>query len=291
MRVGNFGLQRDSLSAAGPLYASAAKSNYTMAIAHFLATIAAHLQLEKKLNHCSAFKILHDIDSGLHHICFRFDKALETFGVRFIKGNINGNIIDEKNLKNQIKVSQSERERIDLLMSKYLNDNSISHSERAVKSCQESLWELVNDLVVIFGMDGPLLHQLFQKYTPTEMHQKGLDCLIACYPNGLERIKGIYRQEVLKIESKNTKGRRAVGVVRTKVKDYNNQKKPRNQPVTMLSQPDTHKNLNEDNLPDTTKPQSIQKRHQTTKEEMEILSALKVYKDKLPDDAIASVCE
>ncbi|GES89920.1 hypothetical protein GLOIN_2v1482460 [Rhizophagus clarus] len=47
MRVGNFGLQRDSLSAAGPLYASAAKSNYTTAIAHFLATIAAHPQLEK----------------------------------------------------------------------------------------------------------------------------------------------------------------------------------------------------------------------------------------------------
>ncbi|GES89919.1 hypothetical protein GLOIN_2v1482460 [Rhizophagus clarus] len=112
-------------------------------------------------------------------------------------------------------------------MSEYLNDNSISHSERAVNSRQESLWELVNDLI------------------------EGLDRLIACYPNGLERIEGIYRQEVLKIESRNTK----------------------------------------DNLPDTTKPQSKQKKHRTTKEEMEILSVLKVYKDKLPDDAIASVCE
>ncbi|GES96424.1 hypothetical protein GLOIN_2v1482460 [Rhizophagus clarus] len=294
MRVGNFGLQRDSLSAAGPLYASAAKSNYTTAIAHFLATIAAHPQLEKKLNYCSAFKIPHDIDSGLHHVCFGFDEALETFGVRFIKGNISGNIIDEKNLKDQIKASQSERERIDLLMSEYLNDNSISHSERAVNSRQESLWELVNDLIVIFGMDDPLSHQLFQKYTPTEIHQEGLDRLIACYPNGLERIEGIYRQEVLKIESRNTKGRRAVGVVRTKVKDYNNQKKSRNQPVTMPTQPSQDEILNEqstDNLPDTTKPQSKQKKHRTTKEEMEILSVLKVYKDKLPDDAIASVCE
>ncbi|GES77224.1 hypothetical protein GLOIN_2v1482460 [Rhizophagus clarus] len=294
MRVGNFGLQRDSLSAAGPLYASAAKSNYTTAIAHFLATIAAHPQLEKKLNYCSAFKIPHDIDSGLHHVCFGFDEALETFGVRFIKGNISGNIIDEKNLKDQIKAFQSERERIDLLMSEYLNDNSISHSERAVNSRQESLWELVNDLIVIFGMDDPLSHQLFQKYTPTEIHQEGLDRLIACYPNGLERIEGIYRQEVLKIESRNTKGRRAVGVVRTKVKDYNNQKKSRNQPVTMPTQPSQDEILNEqstDNLPDTTKPQSKQKKHRTTKEEMEILSVLKVYKDKLPDDAIASVCE
>ena len=59
-------------------------------------------------------------------------------------------MIDEKNLKNQIKTSQSERERIDLLMSEYLDDNSISHSERAIESRQESLWELVNDLVEIF---------------------------------------------------------------------------------------------------------------------------------------------
>ena len=43
MRVGNFGLQRNFLSAAAPLYANAAKSNYTTAIAHYLSIIAAHL--------------------------------------------------------------------------------------------------------------------------------------------------------------------------------------------------------------------------------------------------------
>ncbi|GBB99418.1 hypothetical protein RclHR1_35150001 [Rhizophagus clarus] len=122
-----------------PLYASVAKSNYTTVIAYFLATIAAHPQLEKKLKYCSAFKISHDIDSGLHHVCFKFDEALETFGVRFIKGNISGNIINEDNLKNQITASQSKKERTDLLISEYLNDNSILHSERAVKSHQESL--------------------------------------------------------------------------------------------------------------------------------------------------------
>ncbi|CAB4402071.1 unnamed protein product [Rhizophagus irregularis] len=56
-------------------------------------------------------------------------------------------------------------------------------------------------------------------------------------------------------------------------------------------QRDTDEILNEDHLPDTTNPQLKQKKHRTTKEEMEILSALKVYKDKLPDDAISSVCE
>lgn len=162
MRAGNFNLQRDSLSAAGPLFASAAKSNYTTAIAHFLATIASHPQLAERLNYCSAFKIPHNADD----VCFGFDEAL--------------------------------------LMSEYLDDNSISHNKRAIESRQESLWALVDDLVIIFGMDDPLSHQLFQKYPPTEVNQEGLDRLIACYPSGLERIKGIYRQEVLKIEIRNT---------------------------------------------------------------------------------------
>src|SRR6185436_9215997 len=100
MRIGNFNLQKETLSAAGPLYASAAKSNYTTSIAHYLSTLAAHPQLEKKLHHCGSFKIP---NKDARHICFGFDEALETFGVKFIKQNISGNVIDEKNLKNQIK--------------------------------------------------------------------------------------------------------------------------------------------------------------------------------------------
>jgi hypothetical protein len=57
MRVGNFDLQQNSLSAAGPLYASVAKSNYTTAIAHHLSIITAHPELEEKLRYCDAFKI------------------------------------------------------------------------------------------------------------------------------------------------------------------------------------------------------------------------------------------
>ena len=117
MRVGNFDLQRDSLFAAGPLYASAAKSNYTTAIAHFLSTIA-YSRLEEKLRYCAAFKI----PNKDRHVCFGFDETLETFGVKFIKQNVSGSVIDEKNLNNQIKASQDERERIDLLFSEYLDD-------------------------------------------------------------------------------------------------------------------------------------------------------------------------
>src|SRR3954447_17366834 len=106
MRVENFELQLDSLSAAGSLYASAAKFNYTTAIAHFLAIMKAHPQLKERLHYCSAFKIPCNKNSeNARHVCFGFNEALETFGVRFIKQNISGNVIDEKNLKNQINSS------------------------------------------------------------------------------------------------------------------------------------------------------------------------------------------
>ncbi len=91
------------------------------------------------------------------------------------------------------------------------------------------------------------------------MHKEGLSRLLACYSDGLERIKGVYRQEVLKIESRNTKGRRAVGIIRTKVKDYNVQKKSNHQYITefsQLAQKNTVEKMNEqstDYLPDTNK--------------------------------------
>ena len=289
MRIGNFELQLDSLSAAGPLYASAAKSNYTTAIAHFLAIMEVHPQLKERLHYCSAFKIPCDIDENpenARHVCFGFDEALETFGVRFIKQNINGNVIDEKNLKNQIKSSQDERDRIDLLISEYLDDHSVSCNKRAVKSRQESLWNLIDDLVTIFEMDDPLSHQLFQDYTPMEVHQEGLDRLIACYPDGLERIKGIYRQEVLEIEPKNPQGRRAVGVIKTKLKDYNNQKRKEKKKAAEPAQEGGSNEM----LPEL-QPKQRKNRHRTTKDETAILSYLKTYKDKLPDDAITSVRE
>ncbi|CAG8714057.1 8661_t:CDS:1, partial [Funneliformis caledonium] len=59
-------------------------------------------------------------------------------------------------------------------------------------------------------------------------------------------------------------------------------------------QKNTVEKMNEqstDYLPNTNKLQPKQKKYRTTKKEIEILSALKVYKDKLPDDAIASVYE
>ncbi len=97
IRVGNFDLQRDSLSAVELLYTSAAKSNYTIAIAYFLAIIAAYSQLKEKLRYCNTYKIPYNTNNSKNtHTYFGFDEALETYDVRFVKQNISKNVIDEK---------------------------------------------------------------------------------------------------------------------------------------------------------------------------------------------------
>src|SRR6185437_12496303 len=164
-------------------------------------------------------------------------------------------------------------------MSEYLDDCSVSHSERAIKSREESLWKLVDDLVTVFEMANPLSHELFQEYTPTEIHQEGLNQLIACYADGLERIKAVYRQEVLEIERKNPKGRRTMGVVRTKPKDYTTKKRSRNE-TTMTVKPTQPVAVNSNETPPITEPPSKRRKttgtkRRTTSEEMTILCALK----------------
>ncbi|GES78603.1 hypothetical protein GLOIN_2v1482460 [Rhizophagus clarus] len=230
------------------------------AIAHFLFTIAAYPKFEEKLHYCCSFKIPNKNFKNAHLTCYGFDKALETFGVKFVKQHVNGNVIDEKTLKDQIKGIQDEREKIDLLMSEYLKDHSVSSS---------------------------------------------FDHLIACYPDGLEQIKKVYLQEVLQTEQKNTQGRRTARVVRTKIKDYN-QKKSREkktraenqnlanptEPTQIVIAKSSNKrqfDLNDPCSSETTEPRlkkrkTTDSRHHITKDETDILTVLKVYKDKLSDD-------
>ncbi len=133
----------------------------TTAITHFLSTIAAYPKFEEKLCYYYFFKIPNKNSKNAHYTCFDFNEALEKFGVKFIKQHVSENVIDEKKLKDQIKSAQDERERINLLISEYLDDHSISCSKRSIESRKKSLWKLMYDLVIIFEMKNPLSHQLF----------------------------------------------------------------------------------------------------------------------------------
>ncbi|PKC53026.1 hypothetical protein RhiirA1_543319 [Rhizophagus irregularis] len=91
---------------------------------------------------------------------FAFDEALETLGVKYIKQNISGNPINIDQLKNQIKAVQSERDRINLFLSEFLDDNVAHQGDRAVKSRKEITWDVINQLVIAF--DNPMNNSLFK---------------------------------------------------------------------------------------------------------------------------------
>ncbi|RIA93080.1 hypothetical protein C1645_763417, partial [Glomus cerebriforme] len=80
-------------------------------------------------------------------ICFGFDEVLEMFNVHFIKQNITRNIIDETKLKANIKVAQMERERVDLLLSEYLENTSIFQSERTIDSRRKIFYKLITMII------------------------------------------------------------------------------------------------------------------------------------------------
>jgi len=212
--------------------------------------------------------------------------------VKFVKQNV-GNV-SEQNLKNQIKACQNERDRIDLLMCEYLNDKLASKTEHTFKSRRDALWNLVDDLINVFEMQNPLSHSLFQEYTPTELHHQGVERLITSYEKGLERIKAVYRQEVLEIECRNTRGRRKIEVIRTKFKDFRKQKKANRQVHNILRSQNTSQasnlELSRSSADDQTNSEELskKKRRQTTSEEERILKELLVY-EELPDSVIDEV--
>ena len=52
--------------------------------------------------HVGSFKIPYE-ENDSRYVCFGFDEALETFGMKYVKQNITGNVIDEKTLETKLK--------------------------------------------------------------------------------------------------------------------------------------------------------------------------------------------
>ncbi|RHZ66121.1 hypothetical protein Glove_309g83 [Diversispora epigaea] len=210
------------------------KSNYTTAVTHFPITITKYIQLEEKLKLYSSFKISNNINNdpeNIHYVCFGFDKTLETlelvnnlvmiFGIT----NPSSHSLFQKYLPKEI-----YQENLNKLITCYPNGLKYIkkiYKQNILKIEPKITQELVNNLVMIFGITNPSSHSLFQKYLPKEIYQENLNKLITCYPNGLKYIKKIYKQNILKIEPKITQGRRTTEVIRMKLKDYSNQKKSR----------------------------------------------------------------
>ncbi|EXX72770.1 hypothetical protein GLOIN_2v1761305 [Rhizophagus irregularis DAOM 181602=DAOM 197198] len=94
--IGNYNLQRNSLTAFAPLFPVTGKNNYTTSVVHFLSILKKYLNLERKFQYCASINLAR---KG-HYPAF--DEALKTYGIGYIKQNIIGNIIDQENLNLQI---------------------------------------------------------------------------------------------------------------------------------------------------------------------------------------------
>ncbi|CAG8795516.1 23703_t:CDS:2, partial [Cetraspora pellucida] len=198
IRKGNFEMQFKNLSAFSPLFPVAGKKNYAKSVVHFLSYIEDYPSIKELLKHaCSV-----NLTRPGHY--FGIDEALERFGVKFVKQYIRGKPMNCEEIKHQISSVQDEKERLSMLISKYVGDTIIIQKDR-VTSHKEEMWELSSELQIAFSLDDPKTHILFKD--TKEMNEIGFQRLFSCYNEGVLRLNSILRQDVYKTEVKDVKGR------------------------------------------------------------------------------------
>ena len=208
---GNADMQFCNLAAFAPLFPCTGRVNYFKSVAHFLAEYQRYPQLRKLLQHACSVNITQE---G-HYLAF--DEALEFFGVKFVKQNLKNRIIDEKDLKQQIKAVQSERARTDLLFSIF-NDNHIpSESAHTINERSAAVEQLAKKMLEAFNSQSPDEHSLFRGCT--QLTPTGYKNIFDSYSDGVERLQDFYDQEIINKEEPDSAGRARRSVVITHSKD------------------------------------------------------------------------
>ncbi|CAG8471943.1 25241_t:CDS:2 [Cetraspora pellucida] len=132
----------------------------------------------------------------------RYEKKLEKLRMIF-RSN--------EDLKFRITLVQSEQEQLNLLLSKYVNESSLTPIDRPMKSREEVLQKLTNQLLEAFDYTDPTQHQLFRG--TSQNNNEGFQNLFECYDHGKERLQLIYKQDIEKSIPRNTSGQRSQNVV------------------------------------------------------------------------------
>jgi len=201
IRTGNFEMQLQNLSAFSPLFPVTGKFNYARSVAFFLANLYDEPSLRELLHHAASANLTKE---G-HYL--GFDEALETFGVKFVKQNIGGDLTNPDNLMTQIQGVQSERERLEKLLSEFLDDPTVyGRDDRATKSRKDALWNLADKLVEAFSLPDPLTSQIFKN--AKEMTPEGIQKILSCYETGKKRLESLLEQDVRKTKKRSVTGRR-----------------------------------------------------------------------------------
>ena len=95
-------MQIRNLEVFSPLFLTTGKSNYARSVVYFLTYVESDPHLQDLLKCVCSVNLTHP---G-HY--FAFDEALERFGVKFVKQNIGGKILNDEELKSQISSVQIE---------------------------------------------------------------------------------------------------------------------------------------------------------------------------------------
>ncbi|CAG8706096.1 6655_t:CDS:1, partial [Racocetra fulgida] len=114
-------------------------------------------------------------------------------------------------LKAKIISIQAEQERLNLVLSEYIDEPLLVLVDQAIKSYDEALQNLTNQLIEAFNLPDPTKHQLFNE--TSQNTDLGFQNLFECYDHGIKRLQDIYKQDIEKSEIRNTTGCRAQNVV------------------------------------------------------------------------------
>jgi hypothetical protein len=235
IRMGNWDMQMESLSAFAPLFPVAGKLNYSTSVCHYLALIDKNPQLASILRLVSSVNL-----TRVNHY-LAFDEALETYGVKFIKQSLTRKPMDIDSLYLQIKSAQAEQDRIKDLLYDFVDINDSTKLDHNVASRRESIWNLVDELLDLFECTNLSSDHKLLKMSP-ELNNNGFELLFNCYSKGKKRMEVLLRQEVYKTEDPNPTGRKLRNVNIYKYDDL--QKLYKNKKKTFVSLNPTNNNNN-----------------------------------------------
>jgi hypothetical protein len=192
--------------------------------------------------------------------------------------------MDLEELKIQISSVQAERERLDLLISEFISDTVVIRNEKAIQSRKEVLWKLVNELFDAFSLIDPKTHELFSN--AQEITPEGFLKFFTCYDLGITRLIAIQRQDVFKVDLRNTQGRRKHNVVVHKLSEKQTKKMQKKHPI-VESQGQQSNVLDSVNSEESIIQHKSQKRR-TTNDEKKILEGLFEF-DSFSDDTAIEI--
>jgi hypothetical protein len=213
-----------------------------------------------------------------------------------------GQATDLENLKRNIKAAQAEHERLNLLISEFTGDKSVSRGPRSIKDRHEALWKLIAELRLAFSNSPQESHPLFSE--ATQLTDVGYQRMFTSYQIGIKRMVALVEQDIFHTATQVKAGRGKRDLIPLKVKEMKKRKREARLAETRVDESgsssvqapigdidtETHDmdidNNKKDQQPASSskidlpsKPRTQRPRHKTTAVEEEILKELEAYED------------